>query len=1060
MDIPIKSNFLMVCCLSLVFLFISISHVFAIDLSSEEREYLSTKGTIVFVSQTRYPPFEITDANRQHEGMMLDIARWIAVEMGFKPVFTNMTFQQAQEAILSGKADILTSLFYSDKRKEMFEFTETLYDVPASIFIRAERTDIKDISDLNGKTIAIQRGDYARDFLESKKIRFNTLETNDFAEATDSVVAGNADAVIGDEQIVYYHIFSNRLTDYTKKVGEPLYIGRNCMASNRNNAILISILNKGIHEARKSGVLDKISAKWLGTKYGPQKYFLERYLWPLSAATGGILLLSLWVWIWNIRLRTLVRKKTEVITRREEALQESEAKYRELVENANSVIYKRDTEGKIIFFNEFAQKFFGYSEKEMIGKNVVGTILPEVDPLGRSLADVIRDVNIHPEKYAYHEKECIRKSGETVWVGWSNKPLIDENGSVRQILCIGTDITKRRQAEDRLHESEKNFRTFFDTVDDMILVGSPDGKILHANPTVSKKLGYSQGELKQMHILDLHPAERHQKAEAIFAAMFKGELDVCPLPLQGKTGELVPVETRVWFGKWNGADCIFGISKDLTKEQEALQKFNRLFNNNPALMAVSCLPEGRFTDVNDAFLNTLGYSREEVIGKTSTEMGLFFQSEKHREMAEQLQAHGRVASRELKVKCKDGTIIDGLFSGEIIENQGQKYFLTAMIDQTERKRAEEATQISEAKFRTLFESANDAIFLMDQDIIIDCNPKTLEMFGCAREQIIGQTPYRFSPEVQPDGRKSAEKVQQKIETVFKGQAQFFEWKHNRYDGSLFDAEVSLNIFIVEGKYYLLAIVRDISERKRMEEELIRVHKLESLGVLAGGIAHDFNNLMAIVQGYIDLALLDLPPDHVSRRRLLTAIQCVEQTKDLTSRLITFSRGGSPHRKICDVAKIVRDAVRRTVKGTDVNEKFDFMGNLWPAEIDELQIKQCFYNLTANAVEAMPEGGTITVQAENVEIHAGETLPLKEGSYLKMTFTDEGTGIPEEHLAKVFDPYFTTKEMGAQKGMGLGLSVCYSVLKNHDGDITVKSQPWNGSSFVIYLPARPDQTEGK
>ena len=152
------------------------------------------------------------------------------------------------------------------------------------------------------------------------------------------------------------------------------------------------------------------------------------------------------------------------------------------------------------------------------------------------------------------------------------------------------DITERKKAEEALKESEANFRTFFDTVDDIIVVGSPDGKIIYSNPAASTRLGYTPDELKGMRLLDMHPADKRKEAEVIVTAMFKGERDSCPLPLARKDGGLVPVETRVWFGKWNGADCIFGVSKDLTKEQEALQKFNRLFSSNPAPMAVSSLP--------------------------------------------------------------------------------------------------------------------------------------------------------------------------------------------------------------------------------------------------------------------------------------------------------------------------------------------------------------------------------------------------------------------------------------------------------------------------------------
>ena len=251
-----------------------------------------------------------------------------------------------------------------------------------------------------------------------------------------------------------------------------------------------------------------------------------------------------------------------------------------------------------------------------------------------------------------------------------------------------TAVQALARQEAALRESEVNFRTFFETIGDMIVVATPQGRILFTNQALRHKLGYTGDELSAMHVLEVHPPDKRPEAEQIFATMLRGEGVTCPLPMARKQGGLVPVETRVWFGRWNGADCIFGISKDLSTEQEAQQRFERLFRRNPTLMALSVLPERRFFDVNDAFLQALGYTRAALIGQTSRELGLFVHPEEQEAVAHSLQADGRIADFELQVRRQDGAILDGLFSGELIQSQGQQYFLTVMVDITARKRAE------------------------------------------------------------------------------------------------------------------------------------------------------------------------------------------------------------------------------------------------------------------------------------------------------------------------------------------------------------------------------------
>jgi PAS domain S-box-containing protein len=298
-------------------------------------------------------------------------------------------------------------------------------------------------------------------------------------------------------------------------------------------------------------------------------------------------------------------------------------------------------------------------------------------------------------------KDLQRAAGKgetTIWVHLTislvQKPLASSEGpnargDITVFRVMLSEITERKRVEQQLVESRTNFRSLIETIDDIIVVATPEGNILFGNAALKHKLGYAPEDLSGMHLLDLNPADKRQEAEAIFAAMFRGERTTCPLPLVAKNKTLVPAETRAWIGKWNGLDCLFGVSKDLSVERESQQRFEQLFRHNPALMAVSSNPEYRFTDVNDVFLATLGYTPEEILGKTSAEIGLFLKPQQQATSIEQLQSNGRISGIELQVRCKDGSVLDGLFSGDTITSHGKDHFLTVMVDITERKLKEE-----------------------------------------------------------------------------------------------------------------------------------------------------------------------------------------------------------------------------------------------------------------------------------------------------------------------------------------------------------------------------------
>ncbi len=247
---------------------------------------------------------------------------------------------------------------------------------------------------------------------------------------------------------------------------------------------------------------------------------------------------------------------------------------------------------------------------------------------------------------------------------------------------------------------------------------------------------------------------------------------------------------------------------------------------------------------------------------------------------------------------------------------------------------------------------------------------------------------------------------------------------------------------------IVLVFRDTTEKRRMEEEMLKAEKLQSVGVLAGGLAHDFNNLLTAVLGNISMAKMYVDNRSKAYARLDEAESASRRATDLTYQLLTFSRGGAPIKKTASIGEIIREAANFTLSGTNVASHFNIAEQVWPVDVDAGQMSQVFNNLILNSVQAMPNGGAVFISVENVSLPENSVATLPEGSYVRVTVQDTGPGIPEEDLTKIFDPYFTTKEHGS----GLGLASVYSIVKRHDGHVTVESKPGHGTTFRIYMPA--------
>jgi len=415
------------------------------QLTPAEELWLADKKEIVFVSQTVYPPFEFIDTDNSRAGMCIELIRWISTELNFKPIFRNMTLEEAQQAVLNGEADVITSLFYSEERDQRFDFSQITWEVPALIFISSDRPDITGLNDLKAKRIAMQRGDYAAEFLQSKNIDYQLVPTTTFAEAVNKVVAGEADAVIGDEQIVLYHLFSNQLITKIKSVGEPLYAGQNSMGMREGASELQGILNKGLELARERGVFSTITRKWTGTHYDRLIPWYYRYLSFILVILTGLLVFIGLVLFWNNQLRRTVNNKTR-------ELRERETHLRTLIETLPDLVWLKDQDGVYLSCNPKFERFFGAKQDEIVGKT-------DYDFVEKDLADFFRNkdkIAMAAGKPCVNEEEIeYADDGHREILETIKTPMSDRNGKVIGVLGIARDITSRKQAVAALQKAKE-----------------------------------------------------------------------------------------------------------------------------------------------------------------------------------------------------------------------------------------------------------------------------------------------------------------------------------------------------------------------------------------------------------------------------------------------------------------------------------------------------------------------------------------------------------------------------------------------------------------------------
>ncbi len=484
------------------------------------------------------------------------------------------------------------------------------------------------------------------------------------------------------------------------------------------------------------------------------------------------------------------------------------------------------------------------------------------------------------------------------------------------------------------------------------------------------------------------------------------------------------------------------------------EKFVKAFRSSPVPMTLGTFPEGRFVDVNEAFVRATGYGRD-VIGRMSGEVGSWPDEGRRRDLLDQLKQTSRVTNQEFEFRTRSGEVRTGLISMELIELGGAPHVLAASLDITERKRREEALRASEERFLTIFRLSPIpmSIATLEEGRLVHVNDAYVRTSGYDRAELLGRTVVELGL-VNAAFRRESVRLYEEQGAIVNREAEI-----RSRSGEVRTVLYSAEVISLEGAPHSLLAAFDITEYRRLQEELRQAQKMEAIGQLAGGVAHDFNNMLMAITAHCDVLTLGLgegkPVSPQPIQRAVDDIQRVAgKAANLTRQLLTFSRKQTLQPRILDLNAVVDDAQKmiRHLIGAGVEIRFQPGPGPCRIPADPGAIEQVLMNLCLNARDAMPAGGALTIATACEEVRAPLHTPhgmVAPGSYATLTVGDTGEGMDAATLARIFEPFFTTKAPG--KGTGLGLSTVYGIVGQSGGGVVVTSEAGRGSMFKIFLP---------
>jgi PAS domain S-box-containing protein len=909
-----------------------------------------------------------------------------------------------------------------------------------------ERESITNIAQLLRQ--AFEKGELERALDEVEERYHNLLES-----ANDGIVVADQ-----DEKIIFFNKKAEKMMGYK--------------ASEITGKSIFSIVPQRYQEVEKKNRDSRLKGKsqrTMGETFEANVLRKDGSEIPIEISFGIFKTADVFNFMCIIRDIT-ERKKAE---QREK---ESIDFLQKIIETSPDGIRVTDKRGNPLLINKSLEKITGYSVKELY-KMGLKDFVPAEDESLRKAKRIVED--IFERGSASYEISWRKKDGSVVEIGGSSALMKDEQGNVIGGVDIVRDISSRKKAESEINEAMDFLENLIEASVDGIIIMDGIGNILSVNSAVERITGRKKESFIDMHIsqfVSLEEGMREEVRTTVAEEYFEKGHASYEFNWQRDDGTLIVAEQISTMVKDEKGNAIAAISiiRDITERRKAERqlKESRDFLENVIEYSMDGImindAIGTILSVNKAVEDISGYKREELINQHTS---LFIPPDKkirervRDEIMPKLFSEGSFAYESVWQK-KDGTRLDMELSSAMIKNEEGDYVggVSIVRDVTEKKTAESELNETRNFLESVIESSMDSILVCDpQGTILSVNTAVETLSGYRREELTGQ----HVSFLVPKDKRVREELLEKQAHLFEEGFVVMEALWQKKDGSYVEVEQSMS-FIKDDEGNNIAavsIVRDVTEKRSLEHQLLQSQKMETIGTLAGGIAHDFNNILGGILGYASFIKTLVGEESKIYKYVDTIESSAVRAADLTGQLLSFSRGGKYESKPLDVNKIINETLRILYSSIDksVSIKVALNSLLSSVEGDANQIQQVFLNLFVNARDAMQGGGTLSIETKNVyldETFCKVHLGAQPGQNVYISVSDTGIGMNQETLHRIFEPFFSTK--GREEGTGLGLSVVYGIVKNHGGYINVYSELGKGTVFKIYLPAssKPVLVEGE